>query len=73
MLADPQAPHSPAAAEINRSSKLSQSTFQLAPSTLHPPVHPQYLYTLPHTSTMADALKAEGNKLFAAKDFDGAV
>jgi len=22
---------------------------------------------------MADALKAEGNKLFAAKDFDGAV
>jgi hypothetical protein len=26
-----------------------------------------------HTVTMADALKAEGNKLFAAKDFQAAA
>jgi hypothetical protein len=30
-------------------------------------------HRLAYQHTMADALKAEGNKLFAAKDFEGAA
>jgi len=50
---------------------ISTTTAPLFRSSQNHTKHSKYLYSFTHT--MADALKAEGNKLFAAKDFQGSM